>query len=95
MKKKLVDKMFDTPISYITLSPTLTVCTACNTKHVGEYYTCPNCKDSEHILIYSRIIGYCRPIVSGKIKIENNRIDGDENYWQDSRRVDWVERDKL
>lgn len=95
MKKKLVDKMFSTPINYITLSPIVSICTKCNTKHIGEFYKCPNCKDDEHMMIFARIIGYVRPIVSGKIKIENNTINGDENYWQDSRRVDWVERDKV
>ncbi len=95
VKKKIISKMFETPMNYMTLSPTLTVCTKCHTKKVGEYYKCPNCGDDEHIMIYSRIIGYTRPIVSGKVKIEHNMINGDENYWQDSRRVDWVERDKL
>lgn len=95
MKSKLIQKMFSTPINYITLSPIVSICTNCNTKHIGEFYKCPNCKDDEHMMVYARVIGYVRPIVSGKVKIENNTINGDENYWQDSRRVDWVERDKV
>lgn len=95
MKTKLIQKMFSTPLNYMTLSPTLTLCTKCNTKHIGEHYKCPNCKSDDSLMIYSRIIGYVRPIISGKVKIENNMINGDENYWQDSRRVDWIERDKV
>jgi ribonucleoside-triphosphate reductase len=95
LKKNIIDKLFDMPINYITLSPVLSVCNSCKTKVVGEHYVCPNCKDADHMMVYSRIIGYVRPIISGHICIENNMINGDENYWQDARRVDWVDRNKL
>ena len=95
LKKDIIDKLFDMPINYITLSPVLSVCNSCKTKVVGEHYVCPNCKDADHMMVYSRIIGYVRPIISGHICIENNMINGDENYWQDARRVDWVDRNKL
>ncbi len=95
MKKNLINKMFSTPMTYITLSPIVSLCQSCGHKSVGENYTCPECGDSEHMMVYGRVIGYVRPIVSGRVKIENNSIEGDENYWQDSRRVDWVERNKL
>jgi len=95
LKKDIIDKLFDMPINYITLSPVLSVCNNCHSKFVGEHYVCPNCKDADHMMIYARIIGYVRPIISGHIRIENNMINGDENYWQDARRVDWVDRNKL
>ena len=96
VKKQLINTMFDTPMNYMTLSPIVSVCDTCKHKSVGEHFVCPNCGDAEHMLVYARIIGYVRPIVSGKITInEDGIINGDENYWQDSRRRDWVERDKL
>lgn len=94
-KKNLIDKLFQSPLTYMTLSPVLSVCTKCSTKHVGEFHECPNCHDDEHMMVYARVIGYVRPIVSGHIKVENNMINGTNNFWQDSRRLDWVERHKL
>lgn len=95
LKKKLIDRMFSTPMTYMTLSPIVSICKTCNHKMVGEKTVCENCGSDEEIIIYARVIGYVRPIVYGKVKTENGRIDGTENYWQDSRRVDWVERNKL
>lgn len=95
IKKQLINNMFKSPLTYMTLSPVVSICTKCSTTHIGEHYTCPNCSDTEHMMVYARVIGYVRPIVSGEIKIENKTINGTNNYWQDSRRVDWVERHKL
>ncbi len=94
-KKSIINKMFQSPLTYMTMSPVVSVCTKCSTKHIGEHHECPNCHDNEHMMIYARVIGYVRPIVSGKIKVENKMINGTNNYWQDTRRYDWVERDIL
>lgn len=95
VKKNIIDKMFQSPLTYMTLSPVVSLCTKCSTSHVGEFYECPNCHDDSHMMVYARVIGYVRPIVSGQIKVEDGTINGTNNYWQDSRRVDWVERDRL
>lgn len=95
VKKSIISKMFDTPQTYMTLSPVVSFCSKCQTKTVGEHHVCPNCHDSENMMVYARIIGYVRPIVSGKISVEDGVINGTENYWQDARREDWVERHKL
>lgn len=95
VKKNIINKMFQSPMTYMTLSPVTSICTKCSTRHIGEHYTCPNCHDSDHMMVYARVIGYVRPIVSGKIKVENNMINGTNNFWQDTRRLDWVERHKL
>jgi ribonucleoside-triphosphate reductase len=63
---------------------------------VGERYTCPYC-GSEDTLIYSRVIGYYRPIAR-KVKRANREsyiYEGEENYWQGGRRADWVTRKKV
>ncbi len=90
-KKKLIQATFSKPVSYMTLTPTLTICQECNHQMVGEHLQCPKC-GSQKVMVASRIIGYLRPIASGKISKENGRFDGDENYWQDSRRVDRATR---
>jgi len=94
-KKQIIDRVFKSPLTYMTLSPVVSICTKCATTHVGEYHECPHCHDADHMMVYARVIGYVRPIVSGKIKVENGVINGTNNYWQDSRRKDWVERHKL
>ncbi|MBO3763431.1 MAG: ribonucleoside-triphosphate reductase, partial [Candidatus Brockarchaeota archaeon] len=93
-KKKLVRSIFSNyPVKYMTLTPTLTVCNDCKHKFVGEHLVCPNCK-SENTTIYSRVIGYFRPIAR-KVKKKDSKLglyEGEENIWQDSRRADWVTR---
>lgn len=93
-KKKLVYSIFSNyPVKYMTLTPTLTVCNDCKHKFVGEHLICPNCK-SENTTIYSRVIGYFRPIAR-KVKKKDSKLglyEGEENIWQDSRRADWVTR---
>ncbi|HHJ64854.1 MAG TPA: ribonucleoside-triphosphate reductase, partial [Aquifex aeolicus] len=64
-------------------------------KVVGEYTECPHC-GSEDTVIYSRVIGYYRPIARKvkRIDRENFLYEGEENYWQGGRRADWVTRKK-
>lgn len=93
-KKRLIRSMFfNYPVKYATLTPTLTVCNDCKRKFVGEYLTCPSCK-SQNTVIYSRVIGYFRPIAK-RIKVKDSTLglyEGEENVWQDTRRGDWVTR---
>ncbi len=98
-KKKLVDKVFRLPVNYITLTPTRSVCNNCNYTVTGELTQCPNC-GSKDIMIYSRIIGYVRPIVKGGkegivIDAKKGIYDGEDNYWRDERRADWLTREKF
>ncbi len=89
MKKKLVVKTFEKPVSYMTLTPTITACQDCGEQMVGEHLICPHCS-SANVLVASRVIGYLRPIAGKNLTKENGRLDGDEIYWQDSRRADWA-----
>jgi anaerobic ribonucleoside-triphosphate reductase len=83
-------------IIYITITPTLTICNNCGRKIVGERYLCPYC-GSEDTTIYSRVIGYYRPIARKVIKAEKDKylFEGQENYWQGGRRADWITRKKV
>ncbi|MGC8661771.1 MAG: anaerobic ribonucleoside-triphosphate reductase [Nitrososphaeria archaeon] len=93
-KKWLIRSMFfNYPLKYATLTPTLTVCSDCKRRFVGEHLTCPSCK-SQNTVVYSRVIGYFRP-VARKVRVKDSTIglyEGEENVWQDSRRGDWVTR---
>jgi len=98
-KKELIKKIFRVPIIYITLTPTKSVCNNCNYSIIGEILVCPKC-GSKDILIYSRVIGYVRPIARGgkkgiTINKEKGIFDGEENYWRDERRADWILREKI
>lgn len=91
MKKKLVKVTFEKPVSYMTLTPTITSCQDCWQQMVWEHLICPHCA-SANVMVASRVIGYLRPIAGKNLTKENWRLDGDENYWQDSRRADWATR---
>jgi ribonucleoside-triphosphate reductase len=93
-KKELVRKIFNNyPVKYMTITPTLTRCNKCGAKFVGEYLECPKC-GSDDTTIYSRVVGYFRPIARRVKRRDPSRgiYDGEENIWQDSRRADWVTR---
>jgi len=95
--KHFIRSLFERlPIIYITLTPTLTVCNDCEAKIVGEKDRCPYC-GSRDTTVYSRVIGYYRPIAR-KIKVADKErflYEGEENYWQGGRRADWVTRKKV
>jgi len=91
MKKKLIKVTFEKPVSYITLTPTITSCEDCGQQMVWEHLICPHC-GSVNVMVASRVIGYLRPIAGKNLTKEKWRLDGDENYWQDARRADWVTR---
>ena len=51
-----------TKIAYLTITPTITVCLKCGRYWVGIYDKCPQCGHKGGLEIYSRIVGYYRPI---------------------------------
>ncbi len=95
--REFIRRIFSSmPIIYITITPTLTICGDCSYRMTGEYYSCPNCGSNDTI-IYSRVIGYYRPIAR-KVRSVSKEVclfEGDENYWQGGRRADWVTRLKI
>ena len=98
-KKLFIKKVLSLPINYFTITPTVSVCNECGEKIVGEAKVCPKC-GSKDILVYSRIIGYLRPVARGGkkgivIDKEKGIYDGEENYWRDERRADFVTREKI
>ena len=90
-KIKLIKATFSKPVSYMTLTPTITTCQDCWKQMVWEHLICPHCW-STNVMVASRVIGYLRPIAGKNLRKNNWRLDWDENYWQDSRRADWATR---
>jgi len=58
--KKLLQKIaWNYEVPYFTLSPIFSICQ--NHGYIkGEYFSCPTC--SEETEVYSRIVGYYRPV---------------------------------
>jgi len=46
---------------YITLTPTFSVCPV-HGYLAGEHYVCPRCADEQPCEVYSRVVGYLRPV---------------------------------
>jgi ribonucleoside-triphosphate reductase (formate) len=91
-----LNKLFEKPINYVTLTPTITSCLDCGQKIVArdakEVVECPICQSSD-IATYSRVIGYVRMIARKNIKIdESGYYKGDYNFWSKARRYDWAKR---
>lgn len=94
-----ISKLFEKPIIYITISPTLSGCMECGQQLIGQdaitLDNCPICK-SDDIATFSRVIGYTKMIARKKIKLDkNNLYKGKYNFWSKARRYDWAERKRL
>lgn len=93
-----INKIFDKPINYITLSPTLSSCMTCGqtiTAQDGkDISACPVC-GSDDIATFSRVIGYTKMISRKGIKVNNGFYDGKYNFWSKARRHDWANRKRL
>ncbi len=94
-----VKRIFDKPIQYITLTPTLTSCLSCNQAIVAEdgkhIHACPSC-GSDDIATFSRVIGYVKMIARRKLRVdEEGYYTGDYNFWSNARRFDWNTRKRL
>ena len=48
-------------LPYFTLTPTFSVCPV-HGYLAGEHYTCPKCLDEQPCEVYSRVVGYLRPV---------------------------------
>ncbi len=57
----LTKKLINTDLVYWSYTPALTVCRNCGLSFTGIYTRCPKC-GSEKVDIWSRIIGYYRPL---------------------------------
>ena len=62
MAKRLVKKVFGNfKLPYITLTPTFSVCPT-HGYLAGEHFTCPKCTIKQPCEVYSRVVGYLRPV---------------------------------
>jgi ribonucleoside-triphosphate reductase len=60
--KKLVNKVFENfKLPYITLTPTFSICPTHGYLE-GEHFECPKCTIKQPCEVYSRVVGYLRPI---------------------------------
>jgi len=60
--KKLIKKVFENfNLPYITLTPTFSICPV-HGYLSGEHWTCPKCTIKQPCEVYSRIVGYLRPL---------------------------------
>ncbi len=60
--KNLVKKVFENfHLPYITLTPTFSICPT-HGYIVGEHFYCPQCTIKQPCEVYSRIVGYLRPV---------------------------------
>jgi ribonucleoside-triphosphate reductase len=62
MAKSLVKKIFDKySLPYITLTPTFSICPVHGYLQ-GEHFECPQCTIKQPCEVYSRVVGYIRPV---------------------------------
>ncbi len=60
--KKLVKTVFEKyKLPYVTLTPTFSICPV-HGYLSGEHFTCPKCAVEQKCEVYSRIVGYLRPV---------------------------------
>ncbi|MEM4582966.1 MAG: anaerobic ribonucleoside-triphosphate reductase, partial [Desulfurococcaceae archaeon] len=57
----LTKKLMDTELVYWSYTPAITHCNNCEKTYTGIYQACPSC-GSNNVDIWSRIIGYYRPL---------------------------------
>jgi len=78
MVKKLIKKIFSKfHLPYFTFTPTFSICP--NHGYLnGEHFTCPKCTIEQPCEVYSRIVGYLRPVQQwnkGKQQEFKNRLE--------------------
>lgn len=60
--KNLIKKVFESfHLPYVTLTPTFSICPI-HGYIVGEHFYCPQCTVKQPCEVYSRIVGYLRPV---------------------------------
>jgi len=77
------------PIQYMTKTPVLSVCNDCGNKMVGKHNMCNKC-GSDDITVWSRPIGYFRPVMRKSIKKDFK--DAKYKFWLSSRIEDFSTR---
>lgn len=81
LKKLIYNIATNTKVVYFSVTPTLTVCNKCGWHGTGIFDGCPKC-GNKNIEIWSRIVGYYRPVSSwniGKQAEFLNRIEYGKN----------------
>ena len=74
--KALIKKVFEKfHLPYITLTPTFSICPS-HGYLSGEHFECPKCTIKQPCEVYSRIVGYIRPV----------------SQWNDGKKVEWKDR---
>ena len=74
--KVLVRKVFENfHLPYITVTPTFSICPV-HGYLAGEHFTCPKCTVKQPCEVYSRIVGYIRPV----------------SQWNEGKRQEFKER---
>ncbi len=63
LKKLVYNIVTRTKIVYFSITPSISVCNDCGWRGVGIYFKCPKC-GSTRVDIWSRIVGYYRPVKS-------------------------------
>ena len=94
--KKFIKRIFSKPINYMTITPTRTVCNDCGHAVIGDIpgEDCPNC-GGDDLSVWSRVIGYYKPVARKKLRVENGSYEGNYNFWSAAKRIDWATRAKL
>jgi anaerobic ribonucleoside-triphosphate reductase len=60
--KGLIKKIFENfRLPYATITPTFSICPV-HGYLAGEYFECPKCTIKQSCEVYSRIVGYLRPV---------------------------------
>jgi ribonucleoside-triphosphate reductase len=60
--KNLVRKVFENfKLPYVTLTPTFSICPSHGYLE-GEHFECPKCTIKQPCEVYSRVVGYYRPV---------------------------------
>ncbi len=60
--KSLIKKIFNNfHLPYITITPTFSICPA-HGYLTGEHFECPKCTIKQPCEVYSRVVGYLRPV---------------------------------
>ncbi|MFA7141731.1 MAG: anaerobic ribonucleoside-triphosphate reductase, partial [Candidatus Paceibacterota bacterium] len=60
--KKLVRRIFEKyHLPFITLTPTFSICPS-HGYISGKHFTCPKCTIEQPCEVYSRVVGYLRPV---------------------------------
>ncbi|MCK4781598.1 ribonucleoside triphosphate reductase [Candidatus Parcubacteria bacterium] len=74
--KNLIKKIFEKfHLPYITLTPTFSICPV-HGYISGEHFNCPRCAIKQPCEVYSRVVGYLRPV----------------NQWNEGKQVEYHER---